>query len=334
MLLPVREWRPTTTTAVRSVLSQTLGDLELLLVGHDDVDTLVERLPRDSRLRGIRRAASGIVGALSSGLDAARGRYVARMDDDDIAYPERLERQLAHLEADPRLGLVGARVRLIDAAGGRDGVGPGNRRYERWLNALTTPEAIRDACFVECPLPHPTWLARRDVWSALGGYRDLDGPEDHDLVLRARNAGIGMGKPEPVLLDWREHAGRLTHRDTRYRREAFTDVRARAALDPRSGFGLDAGRPAWICGTGRNARWWHDALVRHGATVAGFVDLERADARRRKRHRPVITYADLWERRGGALLVTAITNPTARAALVETFGARGLANGRDYLLGG
>ena len=334
VLLPVRAWRATTAAAVASVLAQDVGDLELLVIGHDDVDALLARLPPDARLRGVRRAAPGIVGALASGIAAARGRYLARMDDDDIAYPGRLGAQLDHLAAHPDLALLGARVRLVDAAGERAGVGPGNRRYEAWLNALTTPAAIRDACFVECPLPHPTWLAHRDVWARLGGYRDLDGPEDHDLVLRARNAGIRMGKPAPVLLDWREHPERLTRRDPRYRREAFAEVRARAALDPASGFGLEAGRAAWICGTGRNARWWCDALVRHGAEVSGFVDLDRPDARRHKRHRPVVTYTELWARRGESLLVTAITNPEARAALVGTFAARGLVNGRDYLLGG
>ena len=143
-----------------------------------------------------------------------------------------------------------------------------------------------------------------------------------------------MGKPDPVLLDWREHPDRLTRVDPRYRREAFTAVRADAATDPASGFGLDAGREAWICGTGRNARWWCDALVARGATVAGFVDLDRPGARQRKRHRPVVTYETLWEVRGDALIVTAITNPEARAALVETFTVHDLVNGHDYLLGG
>jgi len=332
--MPVRAWRTTTHAAAASILGQSETDLELLVVGHDDVADTVARLPADPRVRGVPRSATGLVAALRSGLAAARGTFVARMDDDDVARPERLERQLRHLAGSPDIGLVGTRVRLIDERGGRDGVGAGFRRYETWLNALTAPAAIRDACFVECPLPHPTLLAHRDVWARLGGCRDVDGPEDHDLVLRARNAGIGMGKPEPVLLDWREHPARLTHVDPRYRREAFTAVRADAAMDPASGFGLDGGRRAWICGTGRNARRWHDALAARGASVAGFVDLDRPGARQRKRHLPVVTYATLRATRGDALLITAITSPDARAALVKDFSARGLVNGRDYLLGG
>lgn len=334
VLMPVRRWRSTTRVAVESLLAQTCADFELLIVGQDDIDALMARLPRDPRLHGMTRQRPGIVAALEYGLDAARGRYIARMDDDDIAYACRLEMQLAHLTKHPDVGMVGARVRMVDAGGSPDGVGGGYRRYERWLNSLTTPAAIRDACFIECPLPHPTWLAHRDVWSRLGGYRDIDGPEDHDLILRARNAGVRMSKPDPVLLDWREHPDRLTHRDARYRREGFTTVRVDAAVDPASGLGIDSGRPVWICGTGRNARQWFDALQARGVTICGFVDLDRPRTRQRKRHRPVITYAELWERRDDALIVTAITNDLARAALVDAFEQRELINGRDYLLGG
>lgn len=334
VLLPVRHLRSTTATAVASLLAQTLADIEILVIGQDDIDDVMAGLPTDPRIRGIPRLGPGIVGALNTGLRAARGRFIARMDDDDLAYPARLETQLAHLGKHPRVDIVGARVRIIDAAGKRTGVGEGFRRYEHWLNALTTPDAIHDACYIECPLPHPTWLAPREVFSRLGGYRDIDGPEDHDFILRARNTGLRMSKPDPVLLDWREHPPRLTHEDPRYRREAFTRLRAQAAVSPESGFDLDRGRAVWICGTGRNARWWFDALRAHDVAVRGFVDLDRTNARQRKRHRPVITYADLWTCRGDALLVTAITGDTARRSLVAAFRARGLNNGSDYLLGG
>jgi len=69
-----------------------------------------------------------------------------------------------------------------------------------------------------------------------------------------------MVKPTSTLLRWREHPNRLTRTDKRYRREAFTQLKAAALVDPRSGLGLQHARPIWIAGTGRNARYWHDAL--------------------------------------------------------------------------
>jgi len=333
VLLPVGGPRSSTAQAVRSVLDQSLADLEVLVIGHDDVDALVERLASDARVRAIARQAPGIVGALNTGLRAARGRFVARMDDDDVAYPERLARQLAHLQAMPTPGLVGARIRLIDEHGEPDGVGAGSQRYARWLNALVDPAAVRENCFVENPLPHPTWFAERALFERLGGYREGDFPEDHDFLLRAWQLGVPMSKPAEVLLDWREHPGRLTRTDPRYRQEAFIRMKARTAASPLSGLGLDAGRGVWIAGVGRSARRWCDALVDERVEVLGFVDLDGPQRRQRKRHREVIDYTRLKRCRGDALLLCAVTQPMARAAVRNWCVEQALVHGRDYLIG-
>jgi len=333
VLLPVGAARATTVEAVHSVLAQSEPDLELLVIGRDDVQALRERLPDDARIRLIARRAPGIVGALNTGLQAARGRYVARMDDDDVADPHRLAIQRAHLQAMPVPGLVGARVRLIDEHGRTEGVGAGSQRYAHWLNELVDETAVRESCFVESPLPHPTWFAERALFERLGGYRDGDFPEDHEFVLRAWCAGVPMSKPEPTLLDWREHPERLTRTDPRYRREAFITMKARLAASPAAGLGLDAGRGAWIAGVGRSARRWCDALLDNAVPVLGFVDLDGPKRRWRKRHRDVIDYTTLLRCRADALLIGAVTQPAARAAVRAWCREQGLVHGRDYLIG-
>ena len=336
VLLPVCGSRTTTRAAVQSVLDQSLDDLELLLIARDEPaarERLGACLPTDRRIRVLPRRAPGIVAALNTGLAAARGRFVARMDDDDVAHPQRLQRQLEHLLAMPVPGLVGARVRLVDAAGGTDGVGAGSLRYAEWLNALVAPEEIRQACFVENPLPHPTWFAERALFERLGGYADGDFPEDCELVLRAWRMGVPMSKPQAVLLDWREHPARLTRTDPRYRREAFIRMKARIAASAEAGLGLDAGRGAWIVGVGRSARRWCDALLEHGVPVRGFVDLDGPRRRRRKRHRDVVDYATLRRCLGDDLLIGAVTQPAARRAVDTWCRGQGLVPGRDYLLG-
>ncbi len=334
VVMPVRQWRPGTEAAIASILRQTLPSLELLLIGQQDVRPLANQLPRDPRIRVIPRRQPGIVGALNTGLAEARGRYLARMDDDDIAYPERLSEQLAHLRGNTGTQLCGCRIRFIDSAGRSDTIRRGNRDYAQWLNALTDDGDIQASRFIECPLPHPTLMAHRDIWQRIGPYRDLDGPEDYDLILRATLAGITLGKPDAVLLDWREHPGRLTYADPRYRREAFARCRARAAADPRSGLGLSEGRTVWLCGTGRNARHWHDALADEGIDVAGFVDLHRHGPHRSKRGKPVISYEELPERRCGALVIGAVAGPSAHAALLDYFDQQQWCRGREFILGG
>jgi len=334
ILLPVRQWRDTTLASVVSVLNQTCDSVEVLIIGQHDVHTLKQRLPVDNRLRFIARDKPGIVSALNTGLANARAPYIARMDDDDIAHAQRFQTQLAYLREYPEIDLCATRIRFIDQFGNSDNIGLGNLEYGRWLNSLTTATQIRHACFVESPLPHPTLLAHRDVWNRLGGYRDLDGPEDYDLILRAMLHKMNMGKPEQVLLDWREHAQRLTYTDSRYRREAFTQRRVWAAVQSRSGLGLDKGRSVWLCGTGRNARYWFDGLAKAGVTIRGFVDIRRDGPQRYKRGLPVTNYEELPDKRGDSLIITAITQPSGRAQLLSYFQMHDWQSGKDYILGG
>ncbi len=158
-------------------------------------------------------------------------------------------------------------MRIVDASGDPAGIADGNRRYERWLNALTEPDRIRECRLVENPLPHPTWLGHRALFERLGGWRDGDFPEDHDLVLRALAAGARPSKPEPVLLDWTDHPDRLTRTDPRYAPAAFVRLKAETLARADAGLGLDAGRGVWLGGTGRAARLWCDALGAHGVRV-------------------------------------------------------------------
>lgn len=334
ILLPIRQWRSTSTEAVASLLAQSMPSLEILLVGHGDIQEILDRLPNDHRIRGIARQGKGLVAALNTGLAESKGAYIARMDDDDVAYPKRLETQLDYLHAHPEVQLCASKVRFIDSDGNTEKVQTGNRLYAQWLNALTDNDDIRMACYTECPMPHPTWLAHRDVWQSLHGYQNIDGPEDYDFILRAMIQGVTMGKPEPVLQDWREHPERLTYSDQRYRREAFTRCRAWAASQPGSGLNLHKGRQVWLCGTGKSARYWHDALINCNVGVRGFVDIKPTDASRSKRDKPIIHYDDLPKRRENDLVVTALSEPGARTRLKTYFDQQRWHAGNEYIFGG
>jgi glycosyltransferase involved in cell wall biosynthesis len=106
--------------AVRSVLTQTFRDLELVLV--DDGTGLgtapLGELGRDPRIQLVSRSGNGGVSAGHNlAVTHARGKYLAKLDYDDIAMPDRIESQIAVLEAEPRLGLVSSRVDTIDEQG-------------------------------------------------------------------------------------------------------------------------------------------------------------------------------------------------------------------------
>ncbi len=334
ILLPVRGRRTTTRSAVQSLLEQDFEDFELLVVGQQDVERATAALPQDPRIRRIARLEPGIVSALNTGL-AARGTFIARMDDDDIAYPNRLSTQLELLRRLPTPAMVGAKVRMVDANGSTEGIADGNHRYAEWLNGLIRAEAIAAAVFIENPLPHPTWLAPRTVFERLEGYRHGPFAEDHDFILRAARAGVTFAKPDETLLDWRDHDDRLTRTDERYAREAFIEMKAAALTHPQAGFALCGSnrRGVWIAGVGRSARRWCDALTARDVEVHGFVDLAGPRKKNSKRHRPVLDYDGLLAQRGDDLLVGAVTRPEAREHLANWCRSVGWVAMRDYVLG-
>ena len=108
--------------AIDSILAQTYRDFEFILVDDSADETTAARLDeyaaRDRRLVVHHNARNiGQTRSLNKGLALARGRYIARQDDDDISLPERLEREVALLDSQPEVGLVGTQMQLIDSAG-------------------------------------------------------------------------------------------------------------------------------------------------------------------------------------------------------------------------
>lgn len=147
--------------AIASVLAQTFGDLELLLVDNGTGLTSAALGPpgADARLRWLRLGRNeGIAAGHNAGVAAAQGEFIALLDYDDLALPTRLERQVAALRADPGLGLVSARAAKIDAEGRVTGElfclpgAAGHRAYAQYAAPIITPAiAGRREVFLETP---------------------------------------------------------------------------------------------------------------------------------------------------------------------------------------
>lgn len=322
VLMPVHNGGAYLQEAVDSILQQSLSDLELLLVDDHSTDDAIESLDRsDPRLRVVRSPERGIVAALNHGASLARGALLARMDGDDIALPERLGRQVAMLDADPDLGIVGCEVELFS----EQGIAAGYRHYQHWINGLRSPDDISREMFVESPIPHPSAVMRREVFDAIGGYRDTFWAEDYDLWLRAHARGIRMAKPDGILLRWRDHDRRLSRRDRRYALERF--VRAKAHYLARTV--LD-GRSAVIWGAAPTGAALHDALVAEGVTVEAFIDIDPKKIGGRKRGCPVWP-AERAVDAAPALILGAVGSRGARVTIREAMRSMQLVEGTDYL---
>ena len=226
VLMPCYNCSGTIDSALDSIFHQTISDYEIVAVDDGSSDSTLKILQQhstnDNRLKIIPIDHTGIVGALNHGLEHCSAPYIARMDSDDIAHPERLEMQVSFLNENPQIGLVSCRVEGFPAQDVREGF----QVYLDWLNGLLSDEEIKTQIFIESPLPHPSVLFRAGIIQEVGSYLDHGWPEDYDLWLRMYNAGVKFTKLPEVLLRWREYPDRLTRTDSRYSLENFLRAKA------------------------------------------------------------------------------------------------------------
>ena len=205
VLMPVYNAERYVAEAVESVLRQTLGDFEFIIIddGSTDrsLDILREFAARDDRVRLISRGNTGYLRALNEGLQRASGELIARIDADDIALAERFERQTDYLRSHSECLVVGCGLLLIDEDG------------EPFCESiLPTEHEVIDSRHLAGTgsLAHPAAMIRREALLRLGGYRpQCYGAEDHDLWLRLGELGRLANLPE-VLMKVRVHAANFT----------------------------------------------------------------------------------------------------------------------------
>lgn len=326
--MPVRDGGAWLGEAIESVLDQSFTELELVVVDDGSTDGSADVVrgiaTTDRRVRLLEAKPAGIIGALERAREAAGGRFLARMDADDLAPADRIETQVRLLNEHPDVVLCGTPVRYFP----RDQVAQGALRYEAWINSLSTPEEIERDLFVECPLAHPTFMARAASVEAVGGYTDRDWPEDYDLVLRLWGAGGRFARTSGAPLRWREHAGRLSRRDPRYSIDAFRRLKVswllRAFLGPNP-------RPVVICGAGPTGKAFQKLLNDGGAEVRAFVDVDSRKLGQDVNGAPVLPIGAVSDHRE-AFHLGAVSGPQARGEIRGYLSAAGLRELEDFVM--
>jgi len=207
---PNEEWLR---EAIDSILRQTLADLEILIV--EDARRHLP-LSSDTRVRHLFNPTRGLGAALNFGVRAAAAPLIARLDADDLAEPDRLAKQVAMFDADPRLTVAGSQLLVI----AENGQPIAERRYP------TTHDEIVAALQRYNALAHPAVMVRKAPIVAVGGYAQSGAAEDYDLWCRLTERGARFANhPEP-LTRYRYHAS-LTRADVRRAIRATIDIKRR-----------------------------------------------------------------------------------------------------------
>ncbi len=205
VLLPVYNGEQYLHETLQSILSQTYTGFEFLIVDDGSTDSTQEIIkscndPRIRLLVNDRRLK--LSGALNRGIEEAKGKYIARMDADDIALPERLQKQVDFLKAHPEIGICGTAIEVFGNTKPRNDIYP------------STPEDIRSYALFDCPFCHPTVMIRKEMF--IDHKLRYDGTyyptEDYELWSRAVELFPSVNL-EQVLLRYRVHDQSMTGSD-------------------------------------------------------------------------------------------------------------------------
>jgi glycosyltransferase involved in cell wall biosynthesis len=187
------------TLSVESILNQTLDDFELLLIDDstnpDTIKTINALAMSDTRIKLIRHSQRiGFVPALNIGLKQAQGKYIARMDGDDISMPNRFELQVSYMENNPDIAVIGGAMHIINEKG----------EITSRRNYATTPRKAKLFGLMRSPLAHPTVMMRKNIIEK-GFYYDetFKKAEDLDLWLRLMKNGYKISNIPNTLLLYR-----------------------------------------------------------------------------------------------------------------------------------
>lgn len=195
VLLPVYNAGEFLAAAIESILAQDESDFEFLIIddcsGDGSVDVVRRYASADARVRALFHSQNmGLSATLNEGLREARSDLLVRMDQDDIALPQRISRQVRFMREHPEVAVAGSFVYHMGRA----------PRYDRLVELPVEHEEIVRTLLVRNCLYHPSVILRRDAILGLGGYRaEFKNSEDYDLWLRAGKTYRLANIPIPLL---------------------------------------------------------------------------------------------------------------------------------------
>ena len=205
--------------AIDSILTQSFTDFEFLILNDcsaDNTEAIIKSYD-DPRIVYIKNEQNmGVAATLNKGLHFAQGEYIARMDADDIALPQRFEKQVAYLDNHPEIAVLGTQVRFFCDDGDGD----------PFCYFGSSQQLKIDLLFASA-IAHPSVMMRRQLILDLGCYnRSFEGLEDYELWCRVSQQAALSVYPE-ILLRYRIHPGQVTQQPSERKMQAARNLKMR-----------------------------------------------------------------------------------------------------------
>jgi glycosyltransferase involved in cell wall biosynthesis len=193
-------------SALKSIQQQTLRDIQIVVVLDDpeniEAETYLKQESKfDDRIVFIINSRNrGLAYSLNKALEKCNSDLIARMDADDISYPDRIEKQFKFLNTNPDISLVGSAIEVID-----------ENSLSLYTRSLpSNSDLLKSIVRYKAIAYHPTWMVRKEVYDLLKGYKEYKKAQDFDFLNRAVAKNIKISNLSDILLKYRTYSERLT----------------------------------------------------------------------------------------------------------------------------
>lgn len=326
VVLPVFNGATTVQQAVDSIIVQDYKNWEMIIINDGSTDNTSGLLAnlKDTRIKVYHIPRSGISRALNFGIRISSGRYIARMDADDVSPVNRLSCQVDYLENHEATGLVSGLVSYI----GNKNRHAGYAHYVDTINAIITHDDIYNKRFFESPFAHPSVMFRKSLVSRYGGYCEEALPEDYELWLRWLQNGVKMHKLEISTLLWYDPITRLSRTHFHYSAEKFFEVKAHYFMQWL--YETQHESPdIWIFGCGKEVNRRLKPFLKKGLRIKRFIDVKK-----REDTSKYIYYQDLPRASidGSRIILSMVSDRNGRKDIAAYLSMLGYREGTDYFL--
>ncbi len=205
--------------AIESILNQTLTNFEFIIIDDGSTDnssSIIQNYARkDPRIKLVENNINiGLARSLNKGIELANGKYIARMDADDISIPNRFEKQYHYLENNQNIYVVGSNYKNIDE----------NGNQKQQSEKLESPNQIRWGLFFSNQMAHPTVMMRTDLFKKYGYfYNPFPYTQDYDLWIRISEK-FDLSNLSDNLLFYRDHKNKISNKYKSEQRNLDIDI--------------------------------------------------------------------------------------------------------------
>lgn len=235
---------------LESIIGQTEKNWELLAVDDHSGDESLKLLKKyshsDPRIRIFENKGEGIIAALRTAYNSARGEFISRMDADDKMPPDKLHSLKELLLSHGKGSIATAKVQYFS----NEGLSEGYINYQNWLNSLCDKKRHWNEIYKECVIASPCWMLHREDLDNCMAFQPDSYPEDYDLVFRFYEKGLKVIASDKILHYWRDHPERTSRNHLHYAAQSFYELKLHYFLK----LDYDPKRPLVLWGAGTKGK--------------------------------------------------------------------------------